>query len=414
MNEIEKHNLTKLFENEDYTKVLTLINKIKRLIPPNTKEPIDYLNEIITHVNSLINGDDIETYIAYKYNSKYTMEALESITRNIQLHMLANYRREKDDLTSTINKLSSELCLLRDTIKNLEEKRDNLLDSSISLEKQIRESKQQLNETMNSLEKAKNNATQIIQSEKERLEKDVQTLQSTIEELKKIVNNYNQTITSLNEKDKTTPITTFNDIEVTWVPIHENEKLKDIILSFSLYSFHDIINSLIDEYEDLTKKDINFIKAEFYKNCPSLNIIQKLLLEIREYHGTNHTLIGLIINANYTDPYLKLRRNRLKDALDNFKIPKYTRINEKEDTNDKVKSSLNENTINPNVDSMLREIYYQRKMTEAIAKQKIAQREVEILISIIKELAPENADLTTLLPDFEISEEESTNLKLTL
>jgi len=64
---------------------------------------------------------------------------------------------------------------------------------------------------------------------------------------------------------------------------------------------------------------------------------------------------------------------------------------------------LGKDTIPTNINVMLRELHLQRVATEAIAKQRILESELECLVHVLKSVVGPDYDFSTLVSDSDLS-----------
>ena len=82
-------------------------------------------------------------------------------------------------------------------------------------------------------------------------------------------------------------------------------------------------------------------------------------------------------------------------SLASLKLPKYKIIKDNIDS-----ICVNERTMPTNVQSMMRELHFQRIALEAISKQKILEAELETVLGVLQSVLPEGYDLTSLNDKF--------------
>ena len=102
--------------------------------------------------------------------------------------------------------------------------------------------------------------------------------------------------------------------------------------------------------------------------------------------------------------------NQIIASLASLKLPKYKIIKNNIDS-----ICVNERTMPTNVQSMMRELHFQRIALEAIIKQKILEAELETVLGVLQSVLPEGYDLTSLNDKFKSLENTlGSDNKLTL
>lgn len=77
-------------------------------------------------------------------------------------------------------------------------------------------------------------------------------------------------------------------------------------------------------------------------------------------------------------------------VLETIKLPIYKKVKQNADI-------IGVNAKAPGVDTMLRELYFQRIAIEAVTKQKILEAELETVINVLKSVAGESFDYSKVI-----------------
>ncbi len=96
-------------DNNDY---IAVIRRLNNLLPIDSKDKLNALEEVIIYVSSMLYGDDLHQFYSYNNYKKYATKALDELVVYVQEHSLAQYRQELDSLRIEIDALKSEKELL--------------------------------------------------------------------------------------------------------------------------------------------------------------------------------------------------------------------------------------------------------------------------------------------------------------
>lgn len=373
-NILETENGTYVKLDERYTSTIELIERISKLVPYN-KDKVAYLETLISYVDALINGDSIHQYTTYQYVSNYAKEALKEIMAETHARILESYRQERRQLTIDVEELKTRKSNLDSQVQSLNSQKDNLVSetSSLSIE---------LDKIRRELEDLRNNGIARVKGEvsvkRRRLNDEVNsliaqknTLSTSIGELRETINTYNKTIDSLSKDDG----------EIEWVPIDKNSP----VYSLNKYTIKEYIKSLILEYSKMANVPFDSANQTVRYNCQGLfsilTILEKHVFLYDSFNGAN---INTIINNNkwgYVND--SNAANSIREALKTIKLPVFRKKTTNIDS-----YSLSPDTIPTDINSILRELHLQRTTAEALAKQKILEKELEIVVNILKSVAP--------------------------
>lgn len=377
--------IQELLSEEDDIMVVNLISRIKRLVPNWTEKKVEYLYEIITFVDTLLNGDEITTTVLYESSDlKYAKKALQELLEAIPKEKLEEYNKEKmavkKEVSSLINKrenLTQEVDTINKKKDDLQEQNRWLLEEKNKLQKEIEELKN------NSIKQAE----EEIAAEKTKLQEKIKLLKKekddlvvAIEELKNNFNMYTSNISSITEMES-----------VTWEPIKDD----DPIYETNYKTIESYVNAIQMEYMDRTGASKEVCTREFNKYCPGLD---ELIVSVKYFSDSSMkatTSIREILQYEYWVSNCEHIANSIRAILKTLKFPKY----HQKVTNRDVQS-VTTDTIPKNINALMRELYFQRMALEATAKQKFAEAELNTVIGFLESMVPEGLDLTELLPNY--------------
>lgn len=394
-----------MFPGVSKERALNLIKSMERLIPLGTKDRLWYLEVLIKYVDGLINGDDIIQYSTSKYMTPMAKDSMEEVLSEVQERVLSSYRDERSELRSEVETLSSQRKLLEENIERLLSRKDELFGQTTSLGEEVT----RLNREYTTL---RNNGIQKIEAEfkerRESLELEVAKLKDeknflskSINELKGLLDRYSS-ITSELSKPK-------GKCEVTWELIGDKHPIYKINYS----SIEAFVKSLKLEYMDNLGVSEEVCEREFAKNAPGLEEIMRSTLNFQYYNSAYVSSIGITINPDYYNRFTekdKMVVMKLRSLLSSLRLPKYKILHENIDS-----VSVNRNTLPSNIQSMMRELHFQRIALEAVSKQKILEAELETVLGVLQSLAPKNYDFTSMEDRMRSLEDKlNDNNKLTL
>ena len=374
-------NLRKLFPNASSCDLTDLIFQVQKMLPfSSDKEKIKKIVEVFTYLDGIINGDDIRSYTTYQYLSKFAKQGIEELASLMQSEYLTRYREEKSSLENAIVKLKRQLSVLRQTGLTLE-------TSNATLQKEnkvLNFRRTQLKADVDSLDcelqdKKENGIHQLymaISFEREKLNSDIESLRkdrdilrASIEELKQIINSYDKIIESM--------LVPQNQ-GVVWSPISQDSP----IYNLNKDSIDAYINSLKLRYCDCIGLSFEACEKEFKKNCPEL---QAFATTLKQFSNPNAPISSVreIIEYKYWDESAYSYVNQLKALLKNIKLPVYTKLDKNE-----MDGMYSKSTLSSNLEYMLREIHFKKIAAEAVSKQKILEREIDLLIGLLNQYLP--------------------------
>lgn len=383
MEEQAKQDMEKLFPREEsYDRAIDLIRKVKRLVPITSKSGIEYLETIIDYVDALINGDDIHSYLTFKHISKYAKEAFEEIMTEVQGRILEEDKKERAALKEEVCTLSNKQQALTSSVEGLENRKRILQLQAGQLSVEVETTRKELDDLrQNGIARA----NEEVSSVREKLNEEITTLTETkenlntsIQELKKILSDYNRTISKLNEQDNA----------VEWKPLEKD----DPIYYANHMTIRNYIESMKIKYMDEMRVNREVCDREFDKNMPGLKEFIELVETFNnvEVVGTA-SIRAAIKNVLWTDSAQR-KVNMLVGMLKTFKVPHY-----QSKQTDITTQGLSADTLPTNVNTMLRELYLQRMVVEAVTKQRLAEAQLESVVAVLKAVAPENLDLRSVV-----------------
>ena len=314
---------------------IKLIKKLKNLLPIECGDKLKALEEVISYVSSLLYGDDLHRFATYNYYKKYVIAALDELVLYVQEHSLLQY--------------SQELALLKDEINDYLSKKEQYLNDISELGKQKEE----------------------LQSQVDSLKEEKQLLINENTEIKTSVDEYSAKMRKI-----------VNDNQVIWEKVKDN----DPIYAITPNTVHDYIYELERAY--MCKLGVNEqeCKSEFMLNSSGLYELRKLLVSFKDHNNYDKPISYCIRNWDNlgTDRSCGVT---LGHIMSNIKLPKIV-----ERTS--ALPIVNLTSDAGNLNSVLRELHYQRVAFEALAKQKIAEAQLYSLITALKQIAPKNYDFT--------------------
>ena len=157
---------------------------------------------------------------------------------------------------------------------------------------------------------------------------------------------------------------------------------------------------MISEYVRKTGKSRDEA-IDFFTNLGLLSV-----KELISSFESSVTLKYIIENPNDFVLSVKDAAISLKYTMENFKMPVYKEASHNIDS-----FSVEPGTIPNNVNSLLRELHFQRIAMEAVAKQRILESQVEALTAILMSATPEGYDFSTLAQEHQLETFTSKNKK---
>ncbi len=376
-----------MFPGVSRERALELIKSMERLIPLGTRDRIWYLEVLIKYVDGLVNGDDIMQYTTSNMMSPLAKKSMEEILTEVHEKVLSSYRDERSELKSEVGELSKQKTLLEESIEHLLSRKEELFGQTTSLGEEVtrlnREYENLRNNRMAEIDEEVRKQRENVELEIARLKEEKSALSKSVGELKNLLNRYSL-IVSETSKQK-------GKCEVTWVSVDENHP----IYTTNAKTIGDFILSLKLEYMDNTGATQEECEREFSKYAPTLNAIfnslEKLNFDVPKCSSINQMV-------KYFNTFTTVNQysiNQIIASLASLKLPKYKIIKNNIDS-----ICVNERTMPTNVQSMMRELHFQRIALEAISKQKILEAELETVLGVLQSVLPEGYDLTSLNDKF--------------
>lgn len=389
--ESEDKRINDIFPGESYTKTIELIERIKRLVPLD-KDKVTYLEILISYVDGIINGDDLHQFSTFQL-SDLAKKALSEIMNDVHSQILESYRTERMDLQDNIANLSVQRNNLYTQVKSLEDTKSSLVRESNSLSLELEKLKRELQELrvngFNKVQSEINAEKQRLDFEVESLNTEKNSLNTYIDELKSIIDTYNKTISKFDE----------NDEEIVWENLPEDSP----VYSLSVNNIDLFINNLVEEYMQKTGESEYIAKNSFRINCQGLYAISDILKNADGVEIYKTLTIGFIINKNWAYGIDIKIAKMIKEALSTIKLPNYKNKNRN-------MNNVSKNSIPNNMDTLLRELHFQRFAALALAKQKILESQLQSVIRILHNIAGPDFDFSSLqLNDLELENLLSNN-----
>lgn len=353
------------------------------LIPVGTRYRMWYLELLINYVDGIINGDDIRQYTTSKYMTSLARNSLEEIMHDVQAKVLSSYREERSELKSKVESLLSQRQLLEESIERLLFRKDELFTQNTSLGEEVTRLSRQYenlkNNGMNQIEEEFRERKESLELELIKLRDEKDALSNSVSELKRLLDNYTSIIREISKPK--------GRCEVTWETIDKDHP----IYRTNYNSIKAFIESLKMEYMDNMHVSEDICEREFAKHAPTLNVIYDNLINLNRKDPIFSSINNLDKNFGGLFDSEKLRFNQILTSLSILKLPKYRIVSENIDS-----ISVNANTLPNNLQSMLRELHFQRIALEAVSKQKILEAELETVLGVLQSVVPDDYDFTSM------------------
>lgn len=376
-----------MFPGVSRERALELIKNMERLIPLGTRDRIWYLEVLIKYVDGLVNGDDIMQYTTSNMMSPLAKKSMEEILTEVHEKVLSSYRDERSELKSEVGELSKQKTLLEESIEHLLSRKEELFGQTTSLGEEVtrlnREYENLRNNRIAEIDEEVRKQRETVELEIARLEEEKSALSKSVGELKNLLNRYSL-IVSETSKHK-------GECEVTWVPVDKSHP----IYTTNAKTIGDFIVSLKLEYMDNMGVTREECEREFSKYAPTLNAIFNSLKKLHFEVPSCSSINQMLKYFSTFDNVHQYSINQIIASLASLKLPKYRIIKDNIDS-----ICVNERTMPTNVQSMMRELHFQRIALEAISKQKILEAELETVLGVLQSVLPEGYDLTSLNDKF--------------
>ena len=324
-----------------------LVKVFKKVIA-GTEDKQKSLEVVIAYISGLIYGDDIHKYATYSYYTGYTKKALDEIVPYIQEITLDGFQKKLETLKSELEKYKKEIETEKEEIERLSKEKETL------------------------------------EIDVKNLKEEKETLEKENDETKESLNRYNSIIKS-----------ELSGQQVVWETISDDHPIYGVTVR-EIYSYIDKIKKSYMCKLGITKSECD---SDFMLNESGLEELKILLDSFQS--GFEYNTIYQLIHGDYNVTWATNRAKGLEKLMRNIKLPRIV-----------IKKELN-STISTSEDSqsLIKELYYQRKLLEALAKQQIAENQLSYLISLMKARIPEfNFEEITEL----VIEESSVEPKLVL
>jgi hypothetical protein len=369
--ETSEYDFQKLFDKEDQERIYKLIKRMKNLVPLNTQDNIKYLGDLIDYVEGMIHGDDITEYTTFTYLSKYAQNALISLIRSSYDGEIKSLLEERKSLESTVGKLQGKKTSLSSDVASLTSERKTLQGETSKLRLEL--------DSINSeLQDKKENATKEVEEAIRIKKAEMGRLSSEVDALKQKVQEYLNLIEGLSRNDK-----------VKWEVVTK----KHPIYNLNSETISGYIKSQKQKYAQEMNVSLKDAEKEFEINAPELEVLEELVQAFDYDYSSDYecSTISSIISPNnikLMDSDDEHKAKSIKAILQNLRLPVYIKTFSPVD--DKKEDAPSD------VDSLIRELYYERIAVEALSKQRIAETELKAVVELLKRVIPEGTDLKAL------------------
>lgn len=363
--------------------IVKLIRKINRLMPINKPDKVEYLLEVISYIETLINGDAIAKYITVTHLTDYAKEALDEITKYIQEQTISTFKEEKQKLEQDISLLTTkketlngEITSITQIKKEMQENISNSRNELANIQAELDDKKQF---GISRVQKAIEQERQRLEEENKKLMEQQKKLKEIIKSLKEELALYNSQITNTPQQQKK---------EVVWEPIN----LEHPIYNTNSSSIKDFIHSLKLHYCENMGCSMEQAELAFKMHCPELSTIKDILINYFSNNlNENAGSISRIITYFGWRTTLQMKAYSLNDMLKTMKLPNYQKVI------NTTTSPFAQSTIPDNMNVLVRELHYQKLTLEALIAKNIAEQNLQTVINILGQFLPSNFDLDSYL-----------------
>ena len=309
-----------------------LIYELIKQIPKNDLEKVESLKQVVWYLGAILYGDGIHSFSAVNYHSEYVKEAISKLVKYAQLNSIENYGAIIDNLRQELTELHCQKTVLSESVSALEKENSELSEQIAKLQKQ-----------------------------KEEIESYKTDLSAEIKELETGVANYERIINYGDEPC------------VIWEPISESHPIYGLSRNnISLY-----IQSLIKEYSVKMAIDYEKSKQVLMAQNSALFSLQEYLISTFTKEE-NHT-IRWFLDSNYYSKKHKIAIECMLKDMRTYRIVNNGEIKTNEASQD-----------------ALEKLRMQKKLLEALSKQKIAEKQLEMVISALSENTPSQDILNSI------------------
>ena len=358
-----------------------LIRRINRLMPINKKDKVEHLMELISYIETLINGDSIAQHIALTYRSEFARESLDEIMKYVQEQTLTSFKEKKLKLESDINLLSEKKENICSELQSLEQRH-------IEITEDVNDARQELSNINRDLEDKRQNGISKVQQEiaqeRKKLEDENKKLMEKQQKLQEIINALKEELVILNTQISSGG----QQKEVIWEPITGYHPLYNA----NSDSIEEYIYSLKLHYCENMGCSMEIAEIAFKTHCPELSIVKDILINyFSNNYNENAGSISRIITYYGWSTTLLGKAYCLHDMLKTIKLPNFQKIST---TN---KSLFNQTSIPDNMNTLVREFHFQKIAIEALAAKRIAEQNLQTVINILGQFLPSDFDLNEYL-----------------
>jgi len=364
---------------ENIDDLVKLIKKINHLMPINRKDKVEHLIELISYIETLINGDPIAQHIALTYRSELAKESLDEIIKYIQEHTITAYEEKKSNLESDINLLSTKKENLCSELQSLEQK-------NVEITKDVEVARQELIAINRDLEDKRQSGISKVEKEigkeKEKLLNENRKLLQTQKELQEIINALKDELAILNTQISSGE----QQKEVSWESITVDHPLYNT----NCESIKDYIYSLKLSYCKNMGCSMEEAEIAFKTHCSELNSVQSILINYFSNNKNAGSIYRIITYDNWDITHC-MKADSLKSMLRTIKLPNFQKISIVS------KSLIDQTSIPDNMNTLVRELHFQKVALEALAAKKVAEQNLQIVINILGQFLPNDFDLNKYL-----------------
>lgn len=338
-----------------------LLKKLESFVPKYTDND-DYLEELFTFLEKIIHGDDISQHRANAYWSIYAEEAIKKITKTVQENGLADFEERKNRL---LEELQSRKNSLTKDIESLE-----------ASKKWYTSQNEELKQTADSKRVKLSKLDEKIKEKEQR----VQELEKISSTLEKVIREYNTTISN---------ISSTSSFKVIWMPISDD----DPIYKINHWTVKEYFELLKLRYMKNTGKNEEDTEKDFIDNMPHYKEFVKFMEDEWSSNRTKGNIsIQTIINHDNWDEDGRNAAKKLQELLKKMKMPVYV-----PNMGRQFNHSVNTSTMPNNINQVFREIELKRQILMYIAKESIYEKQIGVLINILKGFVPDENSLKSLL-----------------
>lgn len=383
---------------QNMMEVLDMLKKINSLMYQDHTKRTENLRELLTYLNTILNGDQISQISTYNSKSSIAKTALESIISS-HLQDSIDYKRVVDgEISAAIEKrkaIDTENETLEKQMLELRSKKEELKREYKSLYDEVKEyvslwqedtdeklqqyRKEQENQIEAELEAKRKEAA----DEKSILLSEIQSLEEEKESLKKLIKEFREEYKKLSGFTSTI---NGSKSTVNWVEIDENNPIYAVMPC----NIEKYISNLKSTYMIETGCSKEVCDAEFTANCAGLSLIKDILVSFSS-DFQYYSITALSNVSNFESKYNRNKSWALREALKSIKLPEYVKSKNDFDSLPQIPEENLES-----VSDLVRNFKYQRALIDAVVKQKTAEAQLQIALNVISRIAPNSINYERL------------------